>query len=135
MISSSNCVPTKADIVLIRILFGLISFSSAAKALEQMKKDIIFYKRAYEDNSQAPMWQYMLEYFVTRYTQLAIRITHKDILDPGIKYSIRLYCYGTLGMTREWVLDDNITPARAAASMMYDAMPESLKNIFFKEQK
>lgn len=113
----------------------ILNLDSATRALEQMKKDIIFYKRAYEDNSQTPMWQYMLEYFVTRYTQLAIKITHNDILDPGIKYSIRLYCYGTLGMTREWVLEDNITPARTTASMMYDAMPESLKNIFFKEQK
>ena len=105
----------------------ILDLDSAARALDQMKKDNIFYKRAYEDNSQAPMWQYMLEYFVTRYTQLAISITHNDILDPGIKYSIRLYCYGTLGMTGEWVLDDNITPARTAAAMMYDAMPESLK--------
>lgn len=110
----------------------ILDLDSAARALDQMKKDIIFYKRAYEDNSQAPMWQYMLEYFVTRYTQLAISINHNDILDPGIKYSIRLYCYGTLGMTREWVLDDNITPAGIAAAMMYDAMPESLKNIYFK---
>jgi len=38
-------------------------------------------------------------------------------------------------MTREWVLDDNITPARTAAAMMYDAMPESLKNIYFKKKE
>ncbi len=110
----------------------ILDLDSAAKALDQMKKDIIFYKRAYEDNSQAPMWQYMLEYFVNRYTQLAMEITGSEVLEPQIKYSIRLYCYGTLGMTREWVLNDNITPARAAAAMMYDAMPESLKKIFFK---
>jgi len=113
----------------------ILDLDSAAKALDQMKKDIIFYRRAYEDNSQAPMWQYMLEYFVNRYTQLAIGITGEDILSPGIKYSIRLYCYGTLGMTREWVLNDNITPARTAAAMMYDAMPENLKDIFFNGQK
>ncbi len=113
----------------------ILDLDSAAKALDQMKKDIIFYRRAYEDNSQAPMWQYMLEYFVNRYTQLAIGITGGDILSPSIKYSIRLYCYGTLGMTREWVLNDNITPARTAAAMMYDAMPESLKDIFFNGQK
>lgn len=113
----------------------ILDLDSAARALDQMKKDIIFYKRAYEENSQEPMWHYMLEYFVTRYTQLAISITHNDILDPRIKYSIRLYCYGTLGMTRESVLDDNITPARTAAAMMYDAMPESPKNIYFKKKE
>lgn len=111
----------------------ILDLDSAARALDKMKKDIIFYKRAYDDNSQVPMWQYMLEYFVNRYTKLAIEITETEVLDPQIKYSIRLYCYGTLGMTREWVLNDNITPARAAASMMFDAMPESLKIIFFKK--
>ena len=109
----------------------ILDIESAAKALDKMKKDVIFYKRAYEDNSQAPMWQYMLEYFVNRCTQLAISITGNEVLSPGVRYSIRLYCYGTLGMTREWVLTDNITPARTAAQMMLDAMPQVLKEIYF----
>ncbi len=111
----------------------ILDLDSAANALNRMKKDYIFYKRAYEDNSQAPMWQYMLEYFVSRYTQLAVNIIGTDKLDTQIKYSIRLYCYGTLGMTREWLLNDNITPAKTAAAMMYEAMPESLEKIFFCE--
>lgn len=111
----------------------LLNLESAAKALAEMKKDLIFYKRAYEDNSQAPVWQYILEYFVNRYNQLALSITQTEVLDPKIKYSIRLYCYGTLGMTREWVLNDNITPAEVAAEMMNDAMPESLKRLFLQK--
>ncbi len=103
---------------------------SAARAMDQMKKELIFYKRAYEDHSQNPMWQYMLEYFVDQYTQLAKDILRTQIVDEQIKYSIRLYCYGTLGMTREWVLNDNITPAKTAVLMMFEAMPESLKTIF-----
>ena len=54
-----------------------------------------------------------------------------DYLDAQIIYSIRLYCYGTLGMTREWLLQDNITPAETAVEMMFDSMPERLKDIFF----
>ena len=109
-----------------------ISFDldSAAKALDRMKKDCIFYKRAHEDNSQTPKWQYMLEYFVERYSQMAKQNLGTDTLDTQILYSIRLYCYGTLGMTREWVLTDNITPARTAAQMMLESMPETLKQIF-----
>ena len=110
-----------------------LDIASAADALEQMKKDLIFYKRAYEDHSQTPMWQYMLEYFVEKYTQIAKEKLGKDTLDTQVLYSIRLYCYGTLGMTREWVLNDNITPARTAAHMMFEAMPECLKNIFFNK--
>ena len=31
---------------------------------------------------------------------------------------------------REWVLTDNIPPARTAAQMMLESMPETLKQIF-----
>lgn len=49
----------------------IISVESSAKAMSQMKNDIIFYRRAYEDTSQNALWKYMLEYFVKRYMNLA----------------------------------------------------------------
>ena len=109
----------------------VISIESAAQSMNHMKQDFIFYKRAYEDNSQAPMWAYMLEYFVDRYTRLVKEKLGTDTLDTQTLFSIRLYCYGTLGMTREWLLNDNITPAETAVKMMFDSMPDSLKNILF----
>ncbi|MBR4164071.1 MAG: TetR/AcrR family transcriptional regulator C-terminal domain-containing protein [Solobacterium sp.] len=109
----------------------VLSVASAAAGLNQMRKDFIFYKRAYEDHSQNPMWSYMLEYFVKEYTEIAKEKLHTDILDTQLAYSIRLYCYGTLGMTREWLLTDNITPAETAVTMMFSSMPESLKRIYF----
>ena len=36
-------------------------------------------------------------------------------------------------MTREWVLEDNITSAETVVQMMFNSMPESLKQIFFTE--
>ena len=36
-------------------------------------------------------------------------------------------------MTREWVLQDNVTSAETIVAMMFAAMPESMKNIFFPE--
>lgn len=47
------------------------------------------------------------------------------------QFSIRLYCYGTVGMTREWFLTDNITPAQTIVQMMFESMPENIKAIFF----
>ena len=108
----------------------VISVESAADGLNQMRRDYIFYKRAYEDNSQSPMWSYMLEYFVKRYADIA-KEKADDALDAQTLYDIRLYCYGALGMTREWLLKDNITPAEAVVKMMFHAMPESLKKIYF----
>ncbi|MGI5874682.1 MAG: TetR family transcriptional regulator [Bacillota bacterium] len=109
----------------------VLSVASAAEGLKQMRNDFFFYKRAYEDTSQNPMWAYMLEYFARRYTELAMAKLGTDALDTQIRYSIRLYCYGTLGMTREWLLTDNITPAETAVTMMFRSMPESLRAIYF----
>ncbi len=111
----------------------VISITSAAKSMNQMKKDFIFYKRAYEDSSQNPLWQYMLEYFVDRYANEAKRILETDILDTQTAYSIRLYSYGTIGMTREWLLTDNITPAETVVEMMFNSMPEVLRKIYFNK--
>ena len=113
----------------------VLSVASAAESMNRMRQDFIFYKRAYEDQSQNPMWSYMLEYFVTRYTELAKERLHTERLDTQTQYSIRLYCYGTLGMTREWLLKDNITPAETAVTMMFWSMPEHLREIFFREQE
>lgn len=108
----------------------VLSLESAAQGLNRMRQDFIFYKRAYEDTSQSPMWAYVLEYFVKRHTDIA-REKMGRALDTQLLYSIRLYCYGTLGMTREWLLEDNITPAETAVEMMFQSMPESLRKCYF----
>ncbi len=109
----------------------VLSVESAAAGLNRMRQDYLFYKRAYEDNSQSPMWSYMLEYFVKQYTDIAARRLG-GTPDTQTLFSIRLYCYGALGMTREWLLHDNITPAGTAVEMMFQAMPASLRKIYFQ---
>jgi len=39
--------------------------------------------------------------------------------------------FPTLGMTREWLLQDNITPAETIVEMMFRSMPEDLRKIYF----
>ena len=111
----------------------VISVESAAEGLKKMKQDILFYKRAYEDNSQNPLWAYMHAYFVERYTKLAKEMLGTEVLDPQIGFSIRHYCFGSVAMTQEWVLQDNITPAETVVEMMFRSMPENLREIFFDE--
>lgn len=36
---------------------------------------------------------------------------------------------GSVGMTQEWVLNDNITSAETVVEMMFHSMPENLRNI------
>jgi AcrR family transcriptional regulator len=109
----------------------VISVESAAKAMSRMKNDMIFYKRAYEDSSQNALWKYMVEYFVKRYTDLAKEKLGAAVLDTQLAYSIRFYCMGAVGMTREWVMDDNITSAETVVQMMFASMPEAMHTVFF----
>ena len=51
-----------------------------------------------------------------------------EALDAETRFSIRLYCHGTVAMTREWLLNDNITPADAIVRMMFTSLPEPLKS-------
>ena len=77
------------------------------------------------------LWRYMLEYFVRRYTDLAKEKLGVDTLDTQLAYSIRFYCTGSVGMTREWVLNDNITSAETAVKMMFASMPENMRRVLF----
>ncbi len=108
----------------------ILSVQSAAEGMNKMRQEMLFYRRAYEGSSQNALWQYMLEYFADRYTRQAKEKLGVDQLDAQTKYCIRLYCYGTVGMTREWVLQDNITPAEAVVRMMFASMPERLRQIY-----
>ncbi len=110
---------------------NIISIESAAKAMNKMRCDYIFFKRAYEDKSPSPLWAHMFEFLVAKYIEIAKDKLKTDFLDIELQYSIRLYCYGTLGMTREWLLKDNITPAETAVKMMFNSMPENLRKIYF----
>ena len=109
----------------------ITSVPSAAAGMNKMKQDILFYKRAYEDSSQNALWHYMVEYFTRRYTELAKKKLGTDILDTQLAYSIRFYCMGSVGMTQEWVLTDNITSAETVVQMMFNSMPENLRKILF----
>ncbi len=109
----------------------VLSVESAARAMNSMRSDYIFFKRAYEDSSQSPMWAYMHAYFVKQYSDIAAQKAG-ETPDAQTLFSIRLYCYGTVGMTREWLMKDNITPAETIVEMMFSSMPEKLKNLLFR---
>lgn len=47
------------------------------------------------------MRAYMVDYFVERYPDLAKEKLGTDTLDTQLQYSIRFYCCGAVGMTRE----------------------------------
>ncbi len=112
---------------------NVIDVKEAADSMRRMKNDILFYRRAYEDTSQNALWSYMLEYFANEYSRIARIVLNTEVLDTQLSYSIRLYCYGAVGMSREWVLNDNVTSAETAVQMMFASMPQALRDIYFKD--
>ena len=107
----------------------VVSIKSAAEGMQKMKQDFLFYKRAYEDSSQNALWAYMLEYFVQRYEKIAKEKLRTDVLGTQLKFSIRHYCYGSVGMTKEWLLYDNTTSAEVVVELMFNSMPKDLYKV------
>ena len=108
---------------------NIVSIESAAESMKQTKQDFLFYKRAYEDSSQNALWSYMLEYFVQHYEKIAKEKLRTEVLDTQLKFSIRHYCYGSVDMTREWLLY-NTTSAELVVEMMFNSMPKELYEVF-----
>ncbi len=112
----------------------VIDVRSAAENINKMKQEYLFYKRAYEDKSQNELWMYMHDYFVEAYTEAAKTKLGVDTLDTQMSFSIRMYCYGAVWMSREWILNDNITSAETVVRMMFNTMPQSLREAYFGKE-
>ena len=52
------------------------------------------------------------------------------ILDPMLSYCIRYYCYGAVGMAREWINQDSKVPAETFVEMTHSCMPQTLSDTF-----
>ncbi|MDO5292275.1 MAG: TetR/AcrR family transcriptional regulator C-terminal domain-containing protein [bacterium] len=108
----------------------ILDLKSSTEAMEKMRKEYLFYKRAFEDNSQNPFWKYLVEYFAERYEMEAKKKMKADTLDTQLIFSIRLFCHGAIGMTREWILDDNKMDASTIVEMLFQSMPKNMTFLF-----
>ena len=68
----------------------------------------------------------MLEYYAGRYMELAKEKLGTDALDKNTAFSIRLYSYGTITMSREWAFGNDPTPAEEEVELMYQSLPCSM---------
>lgn len=110
------------------------SFEDSVYCMNRMRDDYFyFFKRAYDDNSQNALWKYMLSYFVERHEKLAKDALEAETLPPQIAFSIRMYCYGCVGMTRKWFMDQKAVSAETVVKMMFTSMPQDLKEILRPE--
>lgn len=109
----------------------ILSIESSVAALERLRDNYSLYRRAYEVNVQSPYWSYRLEHLVQMFSDRARAVLGVDELAAELAYGIRLYCHGSLGMTREWLMAEDPLPARTVVEMMFDSMPHNLHRAFF----
>ncbi len=102
--------------------------------LRQMKHDIQFYKRAFEDTSQNALWQYMLEYFSKENEAAVKRILNMEKLTPQLSNCISFYCYGAVGMAREWIMNDGDMSAEEFVEMTTACVPDVLRDIYLRQR-
>ena len=105
---------------------NIIDAEAAANSMRQMKQDLVFYRRAYEDTSQNALWNYVLAYFSQAYTELAENLVYPQKLNSQLRFSIRLYCYGAVAMAKEWILEDDVTTADDLIDMMFHSMSSEI---------
>ena len=111
----------------------IIDIPSSVNGLQALRDEFLFFRQAYADISQNALWTYIVEYYTNAYSALAKEILHTDSLDPSLLYSIRFFCYGTVGMAREWITSDDETTAADFVQRMFHSMSPGLQAIFFPD--
>ncbi|MCR5795512.1 MAG: TetR family transcriptional regulator [Solobacterium sp.] len=101
----------------------------AVSSMKKVKKEVLFYRRAYADNSQNALWNYLQQYFIDEYLNAAKKKLDTDDLPEELVFAIRLYCYGSTVMAREWILNDDVTPAETVVHRMFSSMPPLMRRV------
>ena len=113
---------------------NIIDREAAAEGMRMLKKDLVFYRRAYEDTSQNALWNYATDYYTRAYTDLAEELAGPQKLTGQLRFSIRLYCYGAVAMAKEWILADDSMTAETLIDRMFHSMSAELRAVYFPDQ-
>ena len=101
----------------------------SAAALNLVRRNRVFYKKAFADSSQNALWQYIQEYNVEMYSNMLKRHYGLSELSEEVLFSLQYHCHGCLGLTYDWVMSDFPISAEELARRMTMVMPDVLKNV------
>lgn len=108
---------------------GFMGVDESAAALNLVRKNRNFYKKAFADSSQNALWQYIQEYNVEMYSNMLKKHYGLSELSEEVLFSLQYHCHGCLGLTYDWVMNDFPIPAEELARRMTMVMPEVLKKV------
>ncbi len=107
----------------------LFSIRSNAQFLESLKQNSAVFRQVYAKAFDDTLWNSITGYYIDKYIREAERILGVGELDPQMLFSIQLFCYGGVAMTKEWLFQGKIS-ALDCSRMMLKSLPENLKSIF-----
>lgn len=108
---------------------GFMGVDESAAALNLVRRNRVFYKKAFTDSSQNALWQYIQEYNVEMYSNMLKRHYGLSELSEEVLFSLHYHCHGCLGLTYDWVMSDFPISAEELARRMTMVMPDVLKNV------
>ena len=108
---------------------GFMGVDESAAALNLVRRNRVFYKKAFADSSQNALWQYIQEYNVEMYSNMLKRHYGLSELSEEVLFSLQYHCHGCLGLTYDWVMSDFPISAEELARRMTMVMPDVLKNV------
>lgn len=108
---------------------GFMGVKQSAASLDRIRQHKHFFRKAFEDNSQNALWQYIVQYNIALYSDMLKRHYGLETLPEDVLFSLRYHCHGCLGLSYEWLMNDFPISAEELAMEMTMVMPEMLKKM------
>ncbi len=95
----------------------------------ESKKDSVRVCKAYSSQGANSYSAFLFDYSYKAVEEVAKRCRNRD-LSSQEKVLLTIFCYGTVGVTYQWVCGKLDTTAEELAQQLYNAMPPTLRDLW-----
>jgi len=106
---------------------NIMTEHTQVNVLSRMRDNQTFYRRLYSDPGISELSDYLLRYNVESFEEQLLPALGAEHLSDEQKFSLRMYCYGGIYMSREWILGGCRLEPEELAERMKANMPEWMK--------
>ncbi len=99
-------------------------------ALERVREELGFYRRALAEDSQNALGRHILNANVRLYVREVQYLRDTELLSREDEFAIGYHCFASLGIIRRWIFADNDLSPREVAILLIHTMPPMLRAIY-----
>lgn len=99
-------------------------------ALERVREELGFYRRALAEDSQNALGRHILNANVRLYVREVQYLRDTELLSREDEFAIGYHCFASLGIIRRWIFADNDLSPREVAILLVHTMPLMLRAIY-----